>query len=40
MRKWFIVGCSALALAGCQTVDNAALKDDQVVTGSVTPTVE
>ena len=40
MRKWFIVGCSALALAGCQTTDNAALKDDQVVTGSVTQTVE
>ncbi len=40
MSKWFIVACSALALAGCQTAENAALKDDQIVTGSTTPTVE
>ncbi len=36
---WFIVAFSALALAGCQTVDNAAQQDDQIVTGTTTPTV-
>jgi Flp pilus assembly protein TadD len=29
-----------LALAGCQTVENAAHQDDQIVTGSTTPTVQ
>ena len=35
---WIVVACSALALASCQTVENAALTDDPVTTGT-TPTV-
>jgi Flp pilus assembly protein TadD len=38
MRSWFFVACSVLALAGCQTVENAVQQDD--VTGSTTPTVQ
>ena len=40
MRSWFFVACSVLALAGCQTVENAAQQDDAVITGSTTPTVQ
>jgi len=36
--RLFIVAFSTLALAGCQTVENAAQQDDQVVTGSTGPT--
>jgi len=34
IRCWFIVASSALALAGCQTVENAAQQDDPVITGT------
>lgn len=39
MRFQLIAAFSVLALAGCQTVDNAAHKDDEIVTGT-TPTVQ
>jgi Flp pilus assembly protein TadD len=40
MRHCFVVAFSALALAGCQTVENAAQQDDQIVTGTTTPTIQ
>ncbi len=40
MRHCFIVGFSALALAGCQTVENVAQQDDQIVTGTTPPTIQ
>ena len=39
MRFQLLVAFSVLALAGCQTVDNAAHTDDEIVTGT-TPTVQ
>src|SRR5262249_34803326 len=37
--NWLFVALSATALAGCQTVENAAQQDDAVATGSVDQTV-
>jgi Tfp pilus assembly protein PilF len=36
--RLFIVAFSTLALGGCQTFENAAQQDDQIVTGSASPT--